>query len=202
VSDYDSLISPGPGVIATAESVRRRIRLAIQASPVPEDPMHSLNTLQWLLHIAPHADEALRIAALGHDIDRAAGQRRVSKADFEDFEEFKAAHARNSAQILLELLEECGVEKAVREEVFRLVCLHETGGDERSNLLRDADSLSFFEVNLPLYFARHGMEAALERSIWGYKRLSPELQGVVKEFTYAHERLNTLVQQVVAAVEE
>ena len=61
---------------------------------MPEDLIHSSNTLEWILRLAPRAGEALRIAALGHDIDRAVGSRRVRKADFQDFEEFKAAHAR------------------------------------------------------------------------------------------------------------
>lgn len=202
MSERVPLISPPPVTVVGIEPARRRIRSLIEASPVPEDLVHSSNTLEWLLKLSPQADEALQIAGLGHDIDRAAGQRRVIKTDFEDFEEFKAAHARNSARILEEILGECSVDKLVSQEVFRLVCLHETGGDERSDLLRDADSLSFFEVNLPHYSARHSMEATLFRSIWGYKRLTPGLRAIVKEFTYADKRLNALIQEVAAAVED
>jgi hypothetical protein len=179
----------------------RRIQSVIRSSPIPEDPVHSLNTLDWILRLAPAADEALRISALGHDIERAVSSRRINKADFNDFDEFKAAHAENSARILKEVLEECCVEKSVTEEVFRLVCLHETGGDEWSDLLKDADSLSFFQINLPYYFARQGTEATLRRGIWGYKRLSPESRVVVKGFTCADARVNALIQEIAVAVE-
>ncbi len=37
---------------------------------MPEDPRHAENTLDWLLKLKPDADEALQIAALGHDIER------------------------------------------------------------------------------------------------------------------------------------
>jgi hypothetical protein len=188
--------------VSAVDEAVRRIRSVIEGSPVSEDPVHSLNTLDWILRLVPRADEALRLAALGHDIERSVSSQRIKKADFNDFDEFKAAHAKNSARILREVLEECGLEESLIEEVFRLVCLHETGGDQRSDLLRDADSLSFFEVNLPYYFARQGMEATLRRGIWGYKRLSPESRVVVKGFTYTDQRLNALVQEIAMVAEE
>jgi hypothetical protein len=183
------------------ERAKQRIHSEIEGSPVPEDPAHSANTLEWLLKLDPDADEALRIAALGHDIDRAAGAERIRKSDYHDFDDFKAAHAENSARILKEILENCGAEDFLTEEVFRLVCFHETGGDERSNLLKAADSLSFFEVNLPYYSARNSREETLRRGVWGYKRLSPELRRIVKGFKYADEDLSALVQEIAAAVE-
>ena len=77
------------------ERVEQRIAEVISGSSVPEDPAHSRNTLEWLLRLAPQADTALRIAALGHDIERAVEARKVRRADFADYDAFKAAHARN-----------------------------------------------------------------------------------------------------------
>jgi hypothetical protein len=198
VRDRDPLIP----AVSAIEPVLTRIRSIIEGSPVPEDLKHSANTLEWLLRLDPHADEALRIAAFGHDIERAVSSRRINKADFKSFDEFKAAHAMNSARILNEVLEECGVEKSMIEEVCRLVRLHEIGGDERSDLLKEADSLSFFEVNLPYYFARNTMEATFERGVWGYKRLTRKSRETIKKFKYADERLNILVQEIARVVEE
>jgi hypothetical protein len=195
---------PGPPIstVRATERASSRIRSIIEGSTVPEDPIHSSNTLEWLLRLELHADEALRIAALGHDVERAVSSRRINKADFKSFDEFKAAHAKNSSRILVEILEECGTEKSVIEEVFRLVCLHETGGDERSDLLKDADSLSFFDVNLPYYFARNSVDATFERGVWGYKRLTRESRETVKNFKYADERLDILVREIARVVEE
>jgi hypothetical protein len=62
--------------------------------------------------------------------------------------------------------------------VHRLVCAHEVGGDPRSNLLKDADSLSYFDVNLPRYFEREGWEETRRRCAWGYQRLSGRARSI------------------------
>ncbi len=83
---------------------------------MPEGPIHDENTLQWLLRPDSDADEALQIAALGHDIERAIEDRRVKKAHFSNFEQFKATHARNSAAILREISVKFRLDPA--EEVY------------------------------------------------------------------------------------
>ncbi len=154
----------------------------IAGSSVPEDPGHSINTLQWLLKFEPRADEALQLAALGHDIDRAVEASKVLRADFSDYDDFKAAHARHSAEMLLEILQQCGVgDPTLADELSRLVCLHEVGGDARSDLLVDADSLSYFDVNLPLYRDRNSREETLRRCLWGYRRLSKRARIIAAE---------------------
>lgn len=173
------------------------IRSAISGSKVPEDPLHAENTLAWVLKLMPEADEALQLAALGHDIDRAVETLRVRKDRFQIFDEFKAAHASNSAEILRSILEECGVDEHVRFEVCRLVRLHETGGDERSDILKNADALSYFQDNLPLYFARSGWMETKRRAMWGYARLSPELRQIVGQLRFDSEDINALLQEVV-----
>jgi hypothetical protein len=183
------------------ERAARRIEEVIAGSTVPEDPEHSRNTLQWLLELDPEADAALQIAALGHDIDRAVEERKVLRADFAEYDAFKAAHARNGAQILTELLEACGIEDAAfLREVHRLVCCHEVGGDPRSDLLVDADSLSYFDVNLPLYFARHGWEETQRRCVWGYRRLSKRSLPVAANLNYSDLELQRLVDTSLAEV--
>jgi hypothetical protein len=183
------------------ERAARRIEEVIAGSMVPEDPEHSRNTLQWLLELDPEADAALQIAALGHDIDRAVAKRKVQRAEFADYDAFKAAHARNGAQILTELLEACGIEDAAfLREVHRLVCCHEVGGDPRSDLLVDADSLSYFDVNLPLYFARHGWEETQRRCVWGYRRLSKRSLSVAANLNYSDLELQRLVDTSLAEV--
>ena len=162
------------------QCVAQRIREVIAGSTVPEDPDHSRNTLKWLLELDPKADPALRIAALGHDIDRAVEARKVQRADFADYDAFKAAHARNGAAILGGIMRGCGVaDNALTQEVHRLVCAHEVGGDPRSDLLKDADSLSYFDVNLPRYFEREGWEETRRRCAWGYLRLSGRARSIV-----------------------
>lgn len=176
---------------------KQRIRVLIAGSKVPEDPRHAENTLQWLLKLDPDADEALQIAALGHDIDRAVEDRKVQRADYADYDAFKADHARNSAVILKEIMAECGVASDITAEVYRLVCVHEVGGDPRADRLKDADAISYFDVNLPLYYARTGREETLRRCVWGYQRLSARMRTVVENMSYEDRALNALLRQAV-----
>ena len=111
----------------------------ISGSEVPEDPVHGQTTLEWLLKLKPDADESLQIAALGHDIERAMEDRKISRDKYDNFDVFKEAHAENSAQILKKIMEDFDLEKDLIEKVYQLVCHHETGGDPRSDLIRDAD---------------------------------------------------------------
>ncbi len=187
--------------MSSLERATQRIAEVIAQSTVPEDPRHSQNTREWLLELDPGADEALQFAALGHDIDRAVADRKVQRAEYSDYDAFKAAHARNGAQILTELLEECGInDAAFLREVHRLVCCHEVGGDPRSDLLVDADSLSYFDVNLPLYFARNSWEETQRRCVWGYRRLSERSLPLAVNLSYPDPELQRLVEESLAEV--
>ena len=178
-------------------SAKQRIRATIAASNVPEDPLHAENTLEWVLRLDAKAGQALQIAALAHDIDRAVERRKVLRRDYDDYDAFKAAHARNGANILRAILDECGVAKPTADEACRLVVRHEVGGDCHSDLLKDADSISYFEVNLPFYHQREGWEETKRRSIWGYRRLSARGREIAKSITYEDEALTRLLKEVI-----
>jgi hypothetical protein len=171
------------------ECVKKKIEKIIKNSLVSEDPIHSKNTLEWLLKLKPDADEALKIAALAHDIERAIEKRKVKRKDYRDYDEFKNAHALNSAKILLDIMKECNA----ADDVFRLIRFHETGGSRRVNILRGADGISFFHVNLPEYFSRNGKKETEKRWFWGYRRLSEKEKIIIAKFNYQDKELNALV---------
>ena len=93
--------------------VRKKIDNIITMSPYPEDIFHSINTYEWVLKLDPTAkdDIALMLASIGHDIERGMGDRCVKTNGYETYDEYKQAHAINSAEILVGLLEENGVEQ-------------------------------------------------------------------------------------------
>ncbi len=130
--------------------VKRKIEETIKESLVPEDLIHSKNTLEWLLKLNPAADAALQIAALGHGIERAIEGRKIKREDFKNYDEFKDAHALNSAKVMTEVMKECNISKRLADDIFSLVRYHETGNTKRIDILRDADSISFFHVNLTI----------------------------------------------------
>ncbi len=184
-------------MINSIARAKQKIRAVISKSRVPEDPIHAENVLEWVLKLKPDADEALQIAALAHDIDRADEKRKTSRSDFNDYNTFKAAHAKNGARILKKILNGCHVELTIIDEACRLVERHEAGGDLCSDLLNDADSISFFEVNMPLYFQREGYAETLKRCIWGYQRLSPKMKVICQKMTYSHHSLVKILQETV-----
>ena len=59
-----------------------------------------------------------------------------------------------------------------------LVSKHEEGGNDDQNLLKDADSVSFFETNISLFLTKHvqdvGKEKVREKFDWMYKRITSE----------------------------
>ncbi len=179
------------------DRVRKSIEAIVSRSSVPEDPVHSKNTLTWLLKLNPDADEALQIAALGHDIERAIDQRKMRREDFENYDDFKAAHAHNSAEILKQVMLDCGVDKTLMEQVYELVRRHEVGGDGRSDLLKDADSISYFQVNLPHYYNRHGWDETKRRCLWGYKRLSEKGKALAAELTFENDELRAMMRIII-----
>jgi hypothetical protein len=179
---------------AKIETLKKRIAELLVRSSFSEDPFHSVNTHEWVLMLMPDADEALQIAALGHDIERADERRRVKAYGYDSYREFKEAHALNSAQILAELMEGTGIDEHLTGDVARLVAHHEFGGDLREEVLKNADTLSFFQVCLPLYFDRHGSERTRKRLVWGYRKLPSELRRLVTEMEFMDLQLEELVR--------
>ena len=179
------------------DCARRKIRAVIAGSRVPEDPGHADNTLEWLLRLEPAAGEALQLAALAHDIDRAIEAVKVRRADFDDYDAFKAAHARHGAELLRPILTACGVAPDIVDEACRLVEVHEVGSDPDADLLKDADSISYFDVNLPLYYEREGWVETKRRSLWGYRRLYARARKIVEDIGYEEETMNRLLREVI-----
>jgi uncharacterized protein DUF4202 len=114
---------------------------------------HLAHTLDWLLVLEPHADEALQIAAVAHDAERAfpapAGSPRGT--DDPTSSVYERWHQDRSAQIIGDWLRERGADAALINQVRALVRVHEDGGSPEADLLQAADSLSFLEVQVELF---------------------------------------------------
>ncbi len=178
------------------ERAEQKIKLVIAGSRVPEDPYHADNTLKWLLRLKPDSNKALQLAALAHDIERASEKIKIKRGNFGSYDAFKAAHAKNSVKILRPILVACDVKRDIIENACWLVKFHEVGGEVNSDLLKDADSISYFDVNLPFYFQREGPNETKQRSCWGYQRLSLRGQKIVQHICYKNKELTCLLQSV------
>ncbi len=178
--------------------LKKKIEDIIKKSSIPEDPLHSKNTLKWLLKLKPNADEALKIAALGHDIERAIEERKIKRCDYKTYDTFKDAHALNSAKIIVEIMKDCKINQELIDDVHFLVRQHERGGDSRISVLRDADTISFFDVNLQFYFKRNDEKETKKRWLWGYNKLPSNLKSIVAEFKYRDKKLKSLIDTWIA----
>ena len=83
------------------------------------------------------------------------------------------------------------------KDICEMVHYHEVGGNKETNLLQDADTISFFEVNLPLYYTRNDREETKRRCFWGLKRLSLDLYHFVIECQYKNKDIEALVKSCI-----
>ena len=178
--------------------IKDEILQILSYSAIPEDYEHALNVLKWVNRLKPDADFPLRIASIGHDIERALPDQKVQRMNFSSYDDFKKAHAENSAKIVNEILSMYPVAQDVIGRVHYLIANHEFGkeGDLDLTILKDADSLSFFEINLPYYFHREGEQETYFRMQWGYNRMSEIAKQFLKNFSHEEDVLNDFLQKI------
>jgi hypothetical protein len=111
---------------------------------------HLVNTLEWLDRLAPDAREALRLAAITHDMERAFPGPDQPHATTLTDPVYNRLHAERSARIVGVWLRAEHADEAVTREVEALIVAHEVGGWLEADLLQAADSISFLDVNVDL----------------------------------------------------
>lgn len=115
-------------------------------------PRHLLRALEWVDVLDPDATEALRIAAVTHDSERAFPDPDCQWDSANDFDApgYLRYHQDRCAQFTGDWLRTQLAAEALSARVVELVAVHELGGWSEANLLQAADSLSFLEVSVPL----------------------------------------------------
>lgn len=126
---------------------------------------HLVRARDWLVTLAPHGDEGLRLAALTHDMERhvPGGPEYDPGTMAPDEDAYLRQHAARSALIVGDWLAEQGADDAVVTDVRSLILAHEWGGEPRQDLLQAADSLSFLEVNATAVVGRWVAEGRCDR---------------------------------------
>ena len=124
----------------------------------PYNRNHLLRALDWLDQLAPDAREAVRLAALTHDMERAfPGPDSPVLASLDD-PVYERLHSERSARIVGDWLRAHGADEDLVQDVGELICAHEIGGSHEADLVQAADRLSFLETNIDLFlgFVRSG----------------------------------------------
>jgi uncharacterized protein DUF4202 len=130
----------------------------------PYNRHHLLKTLEWLDRVAPDSPEAVRLAALTHDMERAfPGPDQPVIKTLSD-PEYERMHSLRSARIVGAWLREQHAKEALVAHVEALIVAHEFGGWPEADLVQAVDSLSFLETNIDLFlgFVRGGKHPAHE----------------------------------------
>lgn len=187
--------------MAKFDLIEKEIENILPKSPLDFELAHAKLVLKWVCKLKPEADEALKIAALSHDIDRAmTGITEKDLKDFSQINEFKKEHSIRSAKFICDLLIKHKYSPEVIEKVKHLVENHEFGGDTETNILTDADSLAYFDYNIPSYLKRNGKERAKEKIKFMYSRLSEKAKDLVKEIKYTDKEILDLVNAVIKSI--
>lgn len=147
------------------------------------DILHLERTVYWLTYLQPNANEALRIAAISHDIERAFRDDKNyiniknAKAGFTS-EEHLAYHQTKGAEIMAKFLQEQNAPQELIDQVYMLISKHEVGGNEEQNLLKDADSISYFENQIDFFLTKKvpevGKEKVRNKFQWMFDRITSE----------------------------
>ncbi len=141
---------------------------------------HFWRTAYWLKKLYPKTDEAMLIAAVSHDIERA-----FRKWQPKVFTESKSGfmhrpsvlhHCRDGARIIGEFLKKQAAPIQLIRKVEMMIRGHELGGNKLQNILKDADSISYFENQL-IPFLTKWAPVASESYIrgkfdWMYSRIT------------------------------
>jgi hypothetical protein len=122
--------------------VEKFVTEAFEKVENPNEIFHAQRTAHWISYLKPDADEALLIAGVAHDIERAFyGDWKAGSSDADALKK----HQEQSATEIEAFLRKESVQEDIIERVKYLVLHHEEGGDEDQNVLCDADSLAYFE---------------------------------------------------------
>lgn len=141
---------------------------------------HFERTVYWLKILKPDADEAMLIAAYGHDSERAFRAKdydKIKKSQ-EGFRSKKHMlhHQETGAKIVSDFLEKNSAPQNIIAKVRRLISYHEEGGDEETDILKDADTISFFENNIPHFISvkvkEVGREKVKKKFKWMFDRIT------------------------------
>lgn len=135
---------------------------------------HHMRTKDYLLMLSPNASLEAQVAALTHDIERSLPGAIPQSEDKESHDEkYLRKHGAHSAKHVIKFLKQKNISLNY-DRIKYLITNHEIGGDEECGYLRDADSLSFFEVIVPLFLEIYSREYSKHKFQYMFNRIGSE----------------------------
>ncbi|MFA6553254.1 MAG: HD domain-containing protein [Patescibacteria group bacterium] len=151
----------------------------LSATAKPRQMVHFRRAAYWVKQLRSDADEAMLIAALGHDAERVFHGHTDPKAG-ENLHEpaYLKKHQEGGADIVGDFLQKSGADQKLVDRVRMLIARHEEGGTDDQNVIKDADSVSFFENNIDHFLndllKKCGRENVKDKFQWMFSRITSE----------------------------
>lgn len=162
------------------DEVKQFVNKSFKQSGHDENFDHFERTVYWVKQIKPDADEPIMTAAYAHDIQRAfrkADSSEVFKDKEFDDPEILENHQKEGARIIGEFLRKENYDEKAIKRIKNMIGHHEVGGNEESNLIKDADTISYFETDAKKHMELIPVlgEGKIRRKIdFMYNRISSE----------------------------
>ena len=156
-----------------------KVKKFVQKSFGKKGLPHFERTLYWAKKLNPNVDESVLIAAYAHDIARAfrkkSSEETFANCELNDAHVLKE-HQEKGAKIIEEFLGREKFDKKNIKRISNMISKHEYGGDEESNLIKDADSISYLE-NVAYKHVRQlspllGKDKMKRKVDWMFNRIS------------------------------
>src|SRR5262249_46228172 len=102
----------------------------------PYNRDHLIRALEWLDKLATGVPEAVRLAALTHDMERAFPGSDSPVMESLDDPVYERLHSERSARIVCEWLRSEGAGDELVRDVEKLILFHEIGGSHEADLVQ------------------------------------------------------------------
>ena len=143
---------------------------------------HFIRTAYWINVLKPVADEALLVSGVAHDIERSFNGDWVKCSTNPDI---LNKHQDLSAAKIAEFLKSLHTGSELIDRVKMLVGHHEDGGNDDQNILKDADSISYFENQA----SRHAIE---------WQKKGKSVEDIKNKFDYTFNKITSLKARQIA----
>ena len=179
------------------DKVLREIHECLKNCEYADVAVHAVVTRATLLKDICNgdADNNMEIAALGYCIERASADTRVPVVDHKDYLSYKAHCSVKSAEIVMGIMKECGASQEAMEDVCSLITNTFSGGCKRSQHLRDAEAISYFDVIAQMYIEKFPTEVK-KRCIVEHGRLSENGCNHIKKIFFFRDDVKAVLQDL------
>ncbi len=152
----------------------------------------------WVDRLEPHASEALRLAARCQHLLRFQTPRESYPSGVVGYKRWRSELARKQAAASAEILRAAGFDEALTARVADLVMKKGLAADRETKVLEDAVCLTFLELELERFAAKHPDEKVVDILGKTWRKMTPAGHEAARKLARGLPvRLTTLLAMVI-----